>query len=118
MSEQKTVRKVYKRQEVNDMILTIKKAKENPGEKSQREYYLLETYQILEISGVERLIKKIKDNAPNEILIIVPYEDLFDEINQVHIQGGHAGIKKMTEALSEKFDNIQHKFFELLQPIM
>jgi hypothetical protein len=51
MSEQKTVRKVYNRLAVNDMILTNKKVKENPGEMSQREYYLLETNQILEISG-------------------------------------------------------------------
>jgi hypothetical protein len=59
---------------------------------------------------VERLIKKIKNNAPNEILIIVPYEDLFDEINQVP-QGDHAGIREMSEALSEKFDNIRKNQF-------
>ena len=54
-------RKIFKKSEIIEMITKIKNAKGNPTKKDQRTYYLLSTFQVLEISNVECLIKKIDD---------------------------------------------------------
>ncbi|RNA42172.1 KRAB-A domain-containing 2-like [Brachionus plicatilis] len=68
-------------------------AKSNPNTKNQSDYYLLKKYQLFEISGVTRLISKVKDDK--KILIVVPYEETFDEIHTVHLSIGHGGVNKM-----------------------
>ena len=72
------------------MISTIIKAQSNPNTKPQRDYYLLDTYQVLEVAGTKRIIKKT--NNKNDIRFICAYEDLFEEINLCHLSVGHGGI--------------------------
>ena len=59
-------RKIFKKSEIIEMITKIKNAKGNPNKK---DHYLFSTYQVLEISNVECLIKKI--DTQNEIKKVV-----------------------------------------------
>ncbi|RMZ96774.1 hypothetical protein BpHYR1_005313, partial [Brachionus plicatilis] len=45
-----------------------------------------------EPNGVTRLINKVNDN---KILIVVPYEETFDEIHTVHLSIENGGVNKM-----------------------
>ena len=70
---------------------------------------MLKTYQVLEISGIECLIKKITEENNNQIIKICAYEDLFDEIQICHKLCGHGGIKKTVKECDKYWYNItQH----------
>ena len=102
-------RKIYKKSQIAEMISSLKYNKGNIHTKDQRVYYLLTTYQVLEISGIECLIKKLSDENDNVIKKVFAYEDLFDEIQTCHKAVGHGGIKKTMKECDKFWDNItQH----------
>ena len=91
-------RKMYKLEQIYEIINCISKPKNNPNTKTQRDYYLLNTFQVLEVAGTQRLIKKLDET--NEIIFVCAFEDIFDEITTCHNNVGHGGVGKMTKDLS------------------
>ncbi|KAK3880669.1 hypothetical protein Pcinc_014827 [Petrolisthes cinctipes] len=67
--------------------------------KSNRQYYILGRYEVLQCGGVEKLIKKRKDRT-QEPVYFVHIEDMFDTIKRAHIATGHGGRDKMVKDLS------------------
>jgi hypothetical protein len=103
-------RKVYRKKDIKEIIETLKKAKSNPNKKSANEYYLLSTFQVMEIASIEKLIKKLKvAKDTQEIKQICPFEDIFDTIYAAHIIVGHGGVGKMNKECQKKYDNIQKR---------
>ena len=45
----------------------------------------------------------------------MPDEDIFDELNKLHISSGHSGRNNMKRACSEKFCNVTQ---EILMPFL
>ncbi|CAF0896362.1 unnamed protein product [Brachionus calyciflorus] len=83
------LRKIYKKSEVEEKICSILEAKKNPNTKFQNTYYLLSKYKVIEVGGINCLIKL--EESENAITYVCPYEDLYDEIHQTHLKGGHGG---------------------------
>ncbi|XP_066980117.1 KRAB-A domain-containing protein 2-like [Macrobrachium rosenbergii] len=76
--------------------------------KSNRQYYILGRYEVLQCGGVEKLIKKRKDEI-QELVYFVHVEDMFETIKRAHIATGHGGRDKMVKELS-KYANITRDY--------
>lgn len=104
-------RKIYTRQKIDEMIDKILKEKLNPNTKDSKAYYLLNQYKVMEIGGLNKLIKF--DEKENKILHVVAYEDMFDIIDEVHKRIGHGGIVKTFKVLSKDYVNVSNKFIRV-----
>ena len=93
----------------------MKSAKKNGNKKEPYEYYLLKTYQVLEIAGTEKLIKKVKDDS--SIIQICPFEEMFDAIHAAHTIVGHGGVAKTAKECQKKYDNIHVCFLNLFNQL-
>lgn len=70
--------------------------------KDRREYFLINTYDVMIIGNQSFLIKKHDNKAIIEY--VIAYEDLYDKLNDFHInKTGHGGRVKMEAALKNKF---------------
>lgn len=101
-------RMVFNKIEIQNIINILNQNKTNPNTKEDAVYYNMRRYQLLEIAGTTRLIRKIDDKHPN-ILIILATEELFDEILTCHLAVGHGGVDKTAKETKKKFANIQQK---------
>ena len=52
---------IYKKSDNLEIISNLKSSKNNATTKDQHIYYLIKHYQVLEIAGIEYLIKKSKE---------------------------------------------------------
>ena len=63
-------------------LRVYKNAKLDNSQKTPQEYHLLATYQTIELGGVVKLIKKVKeDDQEATCKIIIAYEEIFDTIH-------------------------------------
>ncbi|XP_066946986.1 KRAB-A domain-containing protein 2-like [Macrobrachium rosenbergii] len=83
--------------------------------KSNRQYYILGRYEVLQCGGVEKLIKKRKDET-QELVYFVHVEDMFETIKRAHMATGHGGRDKMVKELS-KYANITRDTIELFKSL-
>ncbi|XP_063887764.1 KRAB-A domain-containing protein 2-like [Scylla paramamosain] len=83
--------------------------------KSNRQYYILGRYEVLQCGGVEKLIKKRKDET-QELVYFVHVEDLFETIKRAHIATGHGGRDKMVKELS-RYANVTRDTVELFKSL-
>ena len=83
--------------------------------KSNRQYYILGRYEVLQCGGVEKLIKKRKDET-QELVYFVHVEDLFGTIKRAHIATGHGGRDKMVKELS-RYANVTRDTVELFKSL-
>ncbi|XP_008182430.1 KRAB-A domain-containing protein 2-like [Acyrthosiphon pisum] len=74
------------------------------NKKTRHEYYLLEKFDVLNIAEKQYLISKRKDRNNEEIKYIVPYEELYERINDYHIRTGHGGNVKLRMAIANKYN--------------
>ena len=94
------LRKVYFKSKIKEIISKLEVLKSKPNTKSSSDYYILQRYQLLEIGGTQRLIKKIDEK--NEIKYICAFVELFDEIYPAHLVVGHGGIRKTEKECQKK----------------
>ena len=69
--------------QIDEIIRLLNENKNNPNTKDESVYYHMRRCQLLELAGSNRLIRKL-DEKQKSILIILPVEDIFDEINNCH----------------------------------
>ncbi|CAF0801707.1 unnamed protein product [Brachionus calyciflorus] len=105
-------RMVFSNSQLKEIIRILLENKTNPNTKDDSVYYYMRRYQLLEIAGTTKLIKKT-DEKNQGILIIVPTEQLFDEIHSCHLAVGHGGIGKTLKEAKKKFANIQQQHVAL-----
>lgn len=105
-------RKIYTKETINSIIQSLNEAKNNPNTKLSSQYYYLRQFQLFEIGGVTRLIRKMTQDDLN-VYLIVPFEVLVDEINNVHINSGHGGVSKMKNMCKTRYDNIHQRFLTI-----
>ena len=84
--------------------------------KTWRQYYILKRYHVLLCGDVEKLIRKRKDDA-NENVYFAHNDEMFDIIKRVHISTGHGGRDKMMKVLSAKYANITREVVELYKSL-
>ncbi|RNA41806.1 hypothetical protein BpHYR1_017718 [Brachionus plicatilis] len=67
-----------------------------------KEYYQRREFQLFEVAGVTKLIRRMTEND-NTVNLIVPYEELFDVIRAIHLETGHGGalINNLIEEIED-----------------
>jgi hypothetical protein len=81
------------------MIQEIEIAGNKQGALTDRERYLLKTYELYSVGGLTRLIKK-RESPNDPAIFLVPYEKFFAVIDEAHKEKGHGGRNKMISELS------------------
>ncbi|CAG2199865.1 unnamed protein product [Mytilus edulis] len=72
--------------------------------RTRDDYNLLSRYEVLQIAGLEKLIRKRKTEE-DPILYFVSLEETFDVIKKSHSALNHAGRDKMQKELNKKYAN-------------
>lgn len=93
-------------QKINEVIDILKsyqekKCQNNIQEISRNEKYYSGKYDLLEISGVTKVIVKPKSLDDN-IIYVTPIEEFFDKIDEQHKATGHGGRDKVLHNLRKK----------------
>ncbi|XP_071056489.1 SCAN domain-containing protein 3-like [Onthophagus taurus] len=84
------------------MALEITQAKQKNSKKSRREYYLLQMYDLMKVGDQQHVIKKVKEkNDP--LIYIIPEEELFERLLDIHISCGHGSRDKMINIVQQKY---------------
>ncbi|XP_071132787.1 KRAB-A domain-containing protein 2-like [Mytilus edulis] len=73
--------------------------------RTRDDYNLLSRYEVLQIAGLEKLIRKRKTEE-DPILYFVSLEETFDVIKKSHSALNHAGRDKMQKKLNKKNANV------------
>ena len=103
--KRKKTRTVTNLVEYQELIITIEEAMNKKTIESQKEYYLLNKYEILSVGDTKKIVQKRKD--PNQsIRFLVPYEQIFDTIFRTHQQVGHKSRDIMFDECSKNHLNI------------
>ena len=89
----------------SEFLDLVKVARSKQVQKSSSEYNAVKRFDILTIGDVEKLIKK-RNTEADPILYFVTNEELYDKMQEVHIQQGHGGINKMLAHLKKRYANI------------
>jgi hypothetical protein len=96
--------------EYNNRIGEVKEAKtllSTPGSrKSMKHYRLVRKYDVITISGKDRLIKPVAETAECKVLYYVTNEELFDIIHNAHLAIGHGGRNRMVSEINKLYCNI------------
>src|SRR4051794_12614691 len=73
--------------------------------KTMTDYRLVRKYNIMTISGTERLIRPVNEGSET-VLYYVTTEDLFKTLEEAHVAVGHGGRNRMTSELKKKYCNV------------
>ncbi|XP_049879130.1 KRAB-A domain-containing protein 2-like [Pectinophora gossypiella] len=103
-THQGSMRKPWFQKRVVEVIQQLKKAKAlNPGERrAQMDYYYTAKYDVLTTEDKDHLIFRRYDSEEPTVYII-PREQYFNKLSEVHESCGHAGRDKMIHIIKNKF---------------
>uniref|UniRef100_A0A2S2PCC0 KRAB-A domain-containing protein 2 n=1 Tax=Schizaphis graminum TaxID=13262 RepID=A0A2S2PCC0_SCHGA len=112
---------IFKKRNDNSFFLSAEKYKflisevnisKDKSNKKRNDYRRLKRYDVLNILGSTKLIVPLKPGETN-IKYYVKNEELFDIIQQTHIQTGHGGHTRMIKELQCKYKNITYEIVML-----
>lgn len=96
--------------EYNKRIVEVKEAKtllSTPGsQKSVKHYRMVRKYDVIAISGKDRLIKPVDKTVESKVLYYVTNGELFDIIHNAHLAIGHGGRNRMVSEINKLYCNI------------
>ena len=91
LNNKRAFKQLFTETEYKTLLKEIDVARNKSGVKTARQYYLLKTYEILEVAGVQKIIVK-RDEKNQDIKYLSSYDELFDSIDTCHQNVGHKGI--------------------------
>lgn len=105
--DQTTIKKPWNFQRLNEIIDILKsyraKKSQNNGQALlAKEKYYGGKYDLLDISGISKVILKPKWIDDDNIIFITPIEEFFDKIEEQHIATGHGGRDKILHNLKKE----------------
>lgn len=71
-------------------------------------YHLIRNYEVFVVGDSKRLIKK-REKETDPILVIVPFEDVFDALYRCHKAIGHKGRDLMRAQVNKSYANLTVK---------
>lgn len=85
--------KVILQKEYDEILSDMINVKLN-GPKTSLQYRRLKRYDVLEVSGISKLIAKCNDG---DVKYFIPLESVFDILLETHIAVGHGGRDRMLD---------------------
>ena len=71
------------------------------SDRSEQEISLLKTYDVINAGNQRKLVKKINSSEIGTVKYYVPFDDLFDVIQGVHVLIGHRGINNTMKEIKK-----------------
>ena len=87
------------------MILLIEEANKKTKGRNQKEYYLINKYEVYTVGETKKIILK-RESIDEPVRFLVPYEQLFETIFRIHNQVGHKCRDIMLQACNKSHLNI------------
>ena len=101
------------RQECEDKIQRMLLVKAGAVKPELPDYNDMRRYQVLEINLNDgTTVKRLVKTGTN--LKIVGKEDLFEELNEIHLSTGHSGRDNMKKEIKQKFANLTQEVLSKL----
>lgn len=103
--DQNTVKKPWDLKKLNEIIDILQSYQEkiyqnNTCMMSSQEKYYGRKYDLLELSGISKVI--LKQKTLDDIIYVTPIEEFFDKIDEQHKATGHGGRDKVLHNLKKK----------------
>ena len=89
LNNKRAFKQLFTETEYKTLLKEIDVARNKSGVKTARQYYLLKTYGILEVAGVQKIIAK-RGEKNQDIKYLSSYDELFDSIDTCHQNVGLA----------------------------
>ena len=96
---------IMTKQRYYQFIDQIKESKQKVVGKKPVDYNCLRRYDIMELGGIEKLIFPV-NGEDQSVQYYVHVEEIFDIINDTHMEIGHGGRTRMIKELQKKYRNI------------
>ncbi|CAF3791028.1 unnamed protein product, partial [Rotaria socialis] len=114
---------VFTLERYNQTIELINNAKlKSSARRNDQEISLLKTYDVLNLSNQDKLVKKIQGSEDTSIKYYVSINEVYDVIRIAHFNIGHPGIRYTLKEILKKCANITEKHVKLciseLRPII
>lgn len=101
---QTTIKKPWNLDKIKEIIDVLKNCQDKRYQNlSPTEKYYIGKYNILEISGISKVIVRSKSDDDN-FIYVTPIEEFFDKIDEQHKATGHGGRDKMLHNLKMKYN--------------
>lgn len=98
----KNCKKPWNEDQYKETILELQNAKTKVNKmKSQHQYHLLRTYDLLKVGEESHVIMKHEEGF-EKVTFIVPYEKFYEKKSEFHTQTGHGGRDKIEHAIKKK----------------
>ncbi|RNA13325.1 KRAB-A domain-containing 2-like, partial [Brachionus plicatilis] len=96
--KRKKTRKITSLDDYNTMIVSIEEAYQKTRGRTQKEYYLVNKYEVYTVGDTKKIILKRK-SPDDPVRYLVPYEQLFETIFRIHNQVRHKCRDIMLQSL-------------------
>ena len=111
LNNKKKTKRLFSRAKYDELLKEIEVAYSTKGKKSNRQYHLLETYEIYEVGGIKKIISK-RTVEDDNIYFLLPLEDVWDAIHVVHKAVGHKGRDIMGRHARKCYLNLTDKLID------
>jgi len=111
LNNKKKTKRLFNRAKYDELLKEIEVAYSTKGKKSNRQYHLLETYEIYEVGGIKKIISK-RTVEDDNIYYLLPLEDVWDAIHVVHKAVGHKGRDIMGRHARKSYLNLTDKLID------
>ena len=103
---------VFTKERYEELVSDINDIKNGRRKKEARDYSLSKRYDVMQISNIEKLIYPVVEGTTT-IRYYVTKEEIFDILNEAHIDTGHGGRNSMYKEVQKKYENITQEHISL-----
>ncbi|CAF1096962.1 unnamed protein product [Didymodactylos carnosus] len=83
------------------------------SDRNEQEIALLKTYDVINVGGQQKLVKKINSSEDGIIKYYVSLDELFDVVQTAHVTIGHRGINNTLKEIKKKYANVTERQVKL-----
>ena len=103
---------VFTKERYEQLVSDINDIKNGRRKKEARDYSLSKRYDVMQISNIDKLIYPVVEGNTT-IRYYATKEEIFDILNEAHIDTGHGGRNRMYKEVQKKYKNITQEHMSL-----
>ena len=103
---------VFTKERYEQLVSDINDIKNNRPKKEARDYSLSKRYDVMQINNIDKLIYPVVEGNTT-IIYYVTKEEIFDKLNEAHIDTGHGGPNRMYKEVQKKYKSITQEHISL-----
>ena len=103
---------VFTKERYEQLVSDINDIKNGRRKKQARDYSLSKQYNVMQISNINKIIYPVVEGNTT-IRYYVTKEEIFDILNEAHINTGHGGRNRMYKEVLKKYKSITQEHISL-----